>query len=111
MMRAWHDAVDTVVKAAGGDPDVSYTVLNRDITQLRKDHSNEAIVTGFHRFAMLVASGKVDVRDRAAWFSFYSRRNKMIRTVVYTDQLPDEVPAPTNPFDIPVQPPSNPFES
>jgi hypothetical protein len=111
MMRAWHNAVDRAVDDAGGDPSVSYAVLNKHIKELRQDHEDAVIVAGFHRFAEQVRSGKIDVRDRAAWFSFWSRRRQLVRDVTYVDRLPDEAVEVSNPFDIERTAPSNPFES
>jgi hypothetical protein len=111
MMRAWHNAVDKAVRAAGGDSDISYAVLNKNIKELREQFDVDVIEAGFHRFAEQVRNGKIDVRARAAWFSFWSRRKQLVYTVASVDRLPDEATEAANPFDIAVEAPSNPFES
>jgi hypothetical protein len=81
LKRLWHEIVDEPVKKAGGRPDVSYAVFNPNIIELRKEHDDATIEAGFVRFAAMVDSGKIDVRNRDAWFSFWSRRAKLVRSV------------------------------
>lgn len=111
LARQWYDIVGDVVKEHGGDADLYYPQFYKHVGELRVkfDHDDEVIVAGFARFAEMVDAGKIDVRGKTAWLVFWSRRNKLVRTVVSDRALPARSEQ-RNPFDIERSEPRNPFE-
>lgn len=111
MLRQWHQIVDDAVEEHNGDPNISYSVFNKHIRELREEGFTDPVIRGgFIRFAEQVRAQTIDVRGKPAWLVFWSRRRRLVRQVVYIDKLPDSVPAAPNPLAVEARPPPNPFD-
>ncbi len=89
MYDHWREIVTEAVEANGGVVRIAPSLFQRHLTTLLESYDHKTIRSGFRRFAELVRTGKVDVRDKTAWFVFMNRREQFVPQFKHIDSIAD----------------------